>query len=94
MSVSSYLRLRLSLIRSFLSGLLGTTATYLSSISRVTFSLLSTFRSVGTGIEADATWVPFDIGGIRGELSTGGLDVDTLLGVPPPFVLAALAACS
>jgi hypothetical protein len=38
--------------------------------------------------------VPFDTGGIRGELSIGGFDVDILMGVLPPFVLAALAACS
>jgi hypothetical protein len=38
---------------------------------------------------ADATLVPFDAGGIRGELSIDGLDADILLGVPPPFVLAA-----
>jgi hypothetical protein len=38
--------------------------------------------------------VPFDAGGILGELSTGGLDADILLGVLLPLILAALAACS
>jgi hypothetical protein len=68
MSVNSYLGSRLSLIRSFLSGLLGSNTTYLSSFSRVPFSLLSTFRSVGAGVEANAILVPFDAGVIHGEL--------------------------
>jgi hypothetical protein len=40
---------------------------------------------VGTGVEADAILESFDAGGIRGELSSGGLEVDILLGVLPPF---------
>jgi hypothetical protein len=38
--------------------------------------------------------VPFDAGGSHGELPMGGLDPEASLGVPPPLVLAALAACS
>jgi hypothetical protein len=43
MSVNSYLESRLSLIQSFLSGLLGSTATSLSSVVMVPFRLLFTF---------------------------------------------------
>jgi hypothetical protein len=49
---------------------------------------------VGTGVEVDATLVPFDASGSRGVLLVGGFSVDALLGVLPPLVLAALAACS
>jgi hypothetical protein len=38
--------------------------------------------------------VPFDAGGIRGELPVGGLDADILLGVLPPLILATLVAYS
>jgi hypothetical protein len=94
MIVNSYLGSRLSLIWSFLSGLLGSTATPLSSVLVVSFSLLSTFRSAGDGFDLYAICVPFDAGGSRGELPMGGLDPDALLGVPPPSILAALATCS
>jgi hypothetical protein len=47
---------------------------------------------VGTRIEADEILVSFDAGGNHGELLISGLDADILLGVLPPFVLAALAA--
>jgi hypothetical protein len=43
MRVNSYLGSRFELIRSFLSGLLGSTKISLSSISTVPFSLLSAF---------------------------------------------------
>jgi hypothetical protein len=94
MSANSYLGSRLSLIRSFLSGLLGSTATSLSSVSMVPFNLLSAFVLAGDGAEADAILVPFDARGICGELSIGVLDTNGLLGVLPPFVLSALAACT
>jgi hypothetical protein len=38
--------------------------------------------------------VPFYASGARGILPVGGLDVDGLLGVLPPLVLAALVTCS
>jgi hypothetical protein len=88
-STNSYLGLRLSLIWSFLSGLLGSTTTSLSSVPRVPFSLLSAFQSTGNGIETDVILVPFAVGGTRGELPMGGLDPDALLGVSPPSNLVA-----
>jgi hypothetical protein len=94
MSVNCYLGSRLSLIRSFLSGLLGSTATCLSSISRVPFSLLSAFLSADAEVEVDAIFVHFDAGGIHGELSIDGLDADILLGLLLSLTLAALVAYS
>jgi hypothetical protein len=38
--------------------------------------------------------VPFDAGGIRGELSIGGLDANILLGILPPLILATFVAYS
>jgi hypothetical protein len=93
-SMNSYLGWRLSLIQSFLSGLLGSTKTSLSSIPMVSFSLLSAFQSVGDGVGSDAILVTFDAGGAHKVLPIGGLDTDGLIGVVPPLVLAALAACS
>jgi hypothetical protein len=94
MSANSYLGLRLSLIRSFLSRLLGSTTTSLSSVPTAPFSLLSAFLSTGDEVEHDAICEPFDTRGSHGELSMRGLDPDALLGVPPPLVLATLAAYS
>jgi hypothetical protein len=45
---------------------------------------------VNDGVELDAILVSFNAGGDRGVLPIGGLDADSLLGVLPPFVLAAL----
>jgi hypothetical protein len=36
----------------------------------------------------------FDVRRIRGELPIGGLGFDILLGILPPFILTAMAACS
>jgi hypothetical protein len=44
--------------------------------------------------ERQQTLVPFNAGGIRGELPIGGLDADILLGVLSPFILATLVAYS
>jgi hypothetical protein len=93
MSVNSYLGSRLPLIQSFLSGLLGSTTTSLSSVPRVPISLLSTFWSVGEGVVPDEIFVPSHARGTRGELLMGALDPDALLGVPPPLILTTLATC-
>jgi hypothetical protein len=84
----------LLLIQSFFLELLGSTATSLSFVSKVPFSLLSTLLSAGIGVEVDAILVPFDAGGIRGELPIDGYDADGLLEMLPPFILAALSSCS
>jgi hypothetical protein len=89
MSMNSYLGLRLLLIWSFLSGLLGSTTTSLSSVPMFPFILLFAFGSAGDGVEDDAIFVPFNARGARRVLLIGGLDADGLLGVLPPFVLAA-----
>jgi hypothetical protein len=44
---------------------------------------------MGVGVEADATLVPFDVGGARGVLPIGGLGADAMLGVLLPLILAA-----
>jgi hypothetical protein len=89
MSVNFYLWSRLSLIWSFLSGLLGVHHNLLVFCFQDSLQLVLHLLINGHLSRADATLVPFDAGGICGELSIDGLDADILLGVPPPFVLAA-----
>jgi hypothetical protein len=88
MSVSSYLASRPILIQSFLSGLLGSTGTSLSSVS----FFLSACYLVGCWLDVEAPYAPFLVDGGRGEPMTCGLGTDDLNEVLLSCVFATLAA--
>jgi hypothetical protein len=91
MSASSYLASSSMLIRSFLSGLLGSTGTFLSSAS---FFFMFIDSSTGCWLDAEAPYAPFLANGGRGEPIADGLGAGNMNDVLPPCIFAILVAYS
>jgi hypothetical protein len=85
MSTSSYLASRSLLIRSFLSGLLGSTGTSLSSAS---FFFPSAGWSMGCWLDAEAPYAPFLADEGQGKAIVSGLGTSDLNDVLPPCIFA------
>jgi hypothetical protein len=91
MSMTSYLASTRVLIRSFLSGLLGSTKTSLSSAS---FFFPSTDLSVGCWMDAEVPYAPFLADRGRGEAIISGLGTGDFNDVLPPCIFPILVAYS